>query len=398
MTEKTKATLYLEEDLVRRAKESDLNMSEIANNALKQRFGLERETSRQRNLRELLQEVDEDGRLHSLASKVAGLELENIRKFDELSLEFQDGLNVIYGPNGSGKSTICEAVVNTVASSTGEVHREFVKHGRNSGSVRVELEDPVVFRQFSSGGQYDEGEGGVLLLDNPFVNYDEDYAREMVEQLAKEIDSQVILTTIHRGLGEEADNRIRLRSHTEERLEEVQEDLEEMEDELEMRKGRLMEATEEIEEIEHQIEDLQESKYRIETLEEEREDLLESIDELEREVGSLEAEVESVDAQLEETDSEREIGRLEERRDNLSTQLDEKREKLEMYRDHLDEIEGALGKLEESYEELQELRGRLEHKRNLRHELEDEVEELHTEVEVLREEKKEIKDNMEVAR
>jgi DNA repair ATPase RecN len=398
VSEKTKVTLYLEEDLVGRAKKSDLNMSKIANNALKQQFGLGKETSRQKNLREILQDIEEDGRLHSFGFKIGGLELENIGKFDELSLEFQDGLNVIHGPNASGKSTIIRGIANAVTPGAAEFRGGVVKRDQASGSVDVRLEDPAVFRQFGSDPQYDSGENGVLLLGAPFARLSHDHAQEMVEQLKRDIDSQIILTTINEELAGRADNSIRIRSFTEERLEEVQEELQEVESKLGERRERLRQVSVEIDELESEIEAQQTSKLRLDSLGDEKENILESIEQTEMYVSDLNEELGSVDERLENTESEREIGMLEERRENLSEKLTQKSEQLEEYSERLEEVETNINELEDVSEQLQDLRASIGHKRDLRRKLQEEVEVLQDKAADLSQEQQDIQEGMEVSR
>ncbi len=398
MGEKTKATLYLEEDLVGRAKESDLNMSKIANNALKQQFGIGRETSKQKNLRELLKDVDEDGRLYSFGFKIAGLELENIRAFDELSLDFQDGLNVIYGPNGTGKSSVIQGIASAVTHNATEADDGLLKHDQDSGSAKVRLEKSVMFRQFDRGNQYDSGENSVLLLDTPFAGYGDEYSREMLDRLKKDFNSQIILTTLDGELTDMADNSIRLRSFTEERLVEVRDRIADTENELSYHKERLADVTSEIDELEEEIENLQASRHELGSLEDEREEVQQSIEKTRASVDETRERLESVEASLEDADSERKIGMLEERRDNLSEQLHRESEQLEEYSRRLEDIESDISELDDESENLQDLRDHLEEKLEKRRELEESIEMLKRKHADLCEEHAEIKEAMEVSK
>ncbi|MFB6216254.1 MAG: ATP-binding protein [Candidatus Aenigmatarchaeota archaeon] len=397
MTEKTKATLYLEENLVQRAKESDLNMSEIANNALKERFGLEKETNRQKNLRELLQNAAEDGRLYSFPFKIETVKLENIRKFEKLSIDLEDGINLIYGPNGSGKSTVIESIVNTVQPEPEGVDKDFLKYDRNSGDVEIELESEIISRNFVPVRQFEQ-EGGVLLVDSLFANLDREHTDKMMKQLSETVDSQVIIASVDSSLAAYADNKIKMHSFTEERKRKLQNQISALEVELDEKKKRAMEATNEIDELETRLEELQESKYQMESLDEEREEILDSIHELETEIENTKGRLESVEEQLEEAGSEREKGRLEERKENLSEKMAEKEDLLDEYRAELEEIENQLIEIEEVSEEAEKVRSQIEHKRNVKHDLEDEIKVIHEELEELKEEYEEVEAKVEVTK
>jgi exonuclease SbcC len=368
-------------------------MSEIANNALKKRFGLEHETSKQRDLRVLLQEAREEERLYSLPFKLDELEVENIGKFEELSLDFGDGLNVIYGPNGAGKTTVIEAIVNAVTPEK-EVDEYFIKDDRNSGSATLELGQDSIERQFAPNSKYDEE--GVLLLDTPFIQITEDKIPSLVKQLRERFSSQIILTTVSREPVDHADNVIQLRSFTEERKMELEDSIEELEKEIMEKKDRLTALISEIEDLEMRLEGVQESRYEMESLEENREEIEESIERLEVEIDQVKAKLDSVENELDEAESEKEEGRLEERREHLENTLGMKREQLEEYKNQLGEIEDSMENAEDVSQEARELRSKLEHKRDVKHDLEDELENLYDELKQLEDEREELEEKMEV--
>jgi DNA replication and repair protein RecF len=58
--------------------------------------------------------LDKSGKISSGMEKkrmvIKELTVKNFRNFSEHTVQFSDGINVIYGPNGSGKTSILEAV------------------------------------------------------------------------------------------------------------------------------------------------------------------------------------------------------------------------------------------------------------------------------------------------
>lgn len=63
------------------------------------------------------------------------LKLKNFQAYDELELEFINGINVISGSNSSGKSSIFRAILALLTNPNGS--KNYIKHGKNSAEVTL---------------------------------------------------------------------------------------------------------------------------------------------------------------------------------------------------------------------------------------------------------------------
>ena len=92
---------------------------------------------------------------------ITSVEIKNIKKYDHEIFNFTDGIQLILGPNGSGKSTIIESIGWVLFDCLDYKLSEWVKWGKNSGSVTITILDDnndvyTVYRETSkdSGGKY----------------------------------------------------------------------------------------------------------------------------------------------------------------------------------------------------------------------------------------------------
>lgn len=73
---------------------------------------------------------------------VKSLALSNFRNYENLTMDFADGLNILYGDNAQGKTNILEAiyVCGTTRSHKGSKDRELIKIGEEESHIRMFVE------------------------------------------------------------------------------------------------------------------------------------------------------------------------------------------------------------------------------------------------------------------
>ncbi len=75
--------------------------------------------------------------------KALHLELTNFRNYEEQSLDFKDGVNIISGDNAQGKTNILEAIYFFAMGKSHRAHRdvELIRHGERSARIRLDFSD-----------------------------------------------------------------------------------------------------------------------------------------------------------------------------------------------------------------------------------------------------------------
>jgi len=112
---KKNTLLYLDSFLVERAKQEQINISELTEEALK--HALEKTTPKtaaeylRRAITNTNKNLSPYGEAHLLPLQIQSVTLKNIGKFQNHTVNFKkDTINAVCGPNGSGKSTILRAI------------------------------------------------------------------------------------------------------------------------------------------------------------------------------------------------------------------------------------------------------------------------------------------------
>lgn len=399
MSKKTKATLYLEKDTIEQAKKSNFNISEIANRALRERLGLEKETKRQESLRQLLESGKREGKLYFMPFHIKSLELENVGKFNDLKLEFSDGLNLIYGPNGSGKTTIFESIKKVFDPDSEENVGDFVKQDKNRGrvSIKIEAENNKVEKNFNVGGRTikEFKERGVVIADDLFIGLDEEDKSEIFDDLRESIESQMIVTTVNRDLAQLAGNAIKLYSYTEERKKEIEERIAGLSMMLEENKKDLEYLEKKIKETEAERGRLKKSQYEFESLKDQKAKFGEYSSELNIFRNELESEIENTEQKFENIESEREKGRLEERLKHLRNELAEKNSEYEDLVSRKEDIQEKMSMIDMEKDRLESLREKIERMMEEKNATMDKIDALEGEIKELKDEREEIESRLE---
>ena len=112
---KKNTLLYLDSHLVERAKQEEINISELTEQALKQTLEKTTPKTAAEYLRRAIANTNKNlspyGEAHLLPLQLQSVTLKNIGKFQDYTINFKkDTINIISGPNGSGKSTITRAI------------------------------------------------------------------------------------------------------------------------------------------------------------------------------------------------------------------------------------------------------------------------------------------------
>ena len=80
---------------------------------------------------------------------IKSLELKNYRNYDELSMNFASGTNLLYGDNAQGKTNILESIYlsATTKSHRGNTDRELIKFEENEAHIRIHFEKQGIDHQ-----------------------------------------------------------------------------------------------------------------------------------------------------------------------------------------------------------------------------------------------------------
>jgi hypothetical protein len=110
---KKNTLLYLDEKLVKLAKKHNLNMSHLAEAAIRsQLLPILSVRERQLDFHQHLKDLKEEGYCYELPQTIRAIKLKNMGPIEKLELNLVKGVNVILGPNASGKSIIIRAIAN----------------------------------------------------------------------------------------------------------------------------------------------------------------------------------------------------------------------------------------------------------------------------------------------
>ena len=114
---KKNTLLYLDNNLVDKAKEANINISQFVEKKLKEELRAARPKTASEYLQKIVSDTNLDGNsfygeAYQLPFQIESLKLENVGLFKSFELTFKkDTVNLISGPNGSGKSTILRSIL-----------------------------------------------------------------------------------------------------------------------------------------------------------------------------------------------------------------------------------------------------------------------------------------------
>lgn len=214
MTKKN-TLLYLDTDLVKRAKKSGMNISKAAEYGIKIILDSE-ETDLEFNPSLDLAQMIFDKNAFVLPLKIKMLELANIGLFERKRVVFKDGINIITGKGITGKTTLINSIAYifngfwlagfVTTEKISEVRRliecknrvgSIIRDGANDGKLRLEFQTEAKFIEF----EYKKHKSHIknnakhlcVLIDDPFYDLLDNQPTVFLKYL-KMLGSQVVIT------------------------------------------------------------------------------------------------------------------------------------------------------------------------------------------------------------
>lgn len=211
---KKNTLLYLDAELVRLAKKLDVNISEIAEAALRDKL-LPYLSAGSRTLLfgQHLEDLKAMGRCYVLPFALKSLRLKNVGVLKEFDAKFTRGINLILGGTASGKSTVIRAIAYTLGKQPQlqDWSKAAVTHGRKQGTIELELFERAIRYDLYEGGEIEGAK--CVLLDGPLARVSDpkhEHKRRFIRWLKKKY-AQAIVASRDEGFAmPEIDNIMRL--------------------------------------------------------------------------------------------------------------------------------------------------------------------------------------------
>ncbi|MHA1756013.1 MAG: AAA family ATPase [Promethearchaeota archaeon] len=198
---KKNTLLTLDSDLVNYAKRMKVNISELAENALKKKL-IPVMSSGERmilNIESYLKEMEDMNYCFFLPFPIKKLELKNVGPISSLSANFSKGINIIKGDNGSGKTILLRAIA--MAFDKFRPEREIMlKRDEKEGYLKIstyEHEPQLKFDEKNKKGTF---KTGCLLLDDGVGRLNPEKYKPFIEKLKEKYPIQIIMTMTRKGI------------------------------------------------------------------------------------------------------------------------------------------------------------------------------------------------------
>ena len=187
-TLKKNTLLYLNSDLVKKAKEHNINISNIAEQAIQSEL---RTYETDFNPEKYLEDQLFKWNGWFFPFKIQAIELENFGKFKKTKIEFDKGINFIVGDNATGKTTIVMAITEIMNNvSTKNKDKTINKESKNA---KVKLFFPKNINFIEVEFNRDKNKYQCIILDDAFSRLDLKHALDFFNYL-KKLNCQLILT------------------------------------------------------------------------------------------------------------------------------------------------------------------------------------------------------------
>lgn len=198
---KKNTLLYLDEKLVKEAKKLNLNLSKIAENAIKHHLFTSLSTGERASIDfgQYLATLKEEKRCFFLPFQLEEIELYSIGIIDGLKITFEQ-FTVFVGKHGTGKTTVVRSIVYMLGFSEPNIER-LLKNNAPHGSIRLNVvsEEPLTLKlkRGKSGEIIKEEKIGCIVLDNPGEEFDDKNYGNFLYYL-RGLDAQIIMTSTSR--------------------------------------------------------------------------------------------------------------------------------------------------------------------------------------------------------
>lgn len=195
---KKNTLLYLDENLVKEAKKSNINISKITENAIKHYLFNSASTGERAsiNFGRYLATLKEEKRCFTYPFKLEDVELNCIGIIDGLKTQL-DKFNVFMGNHGTAKTTVVRSIVYTLGSSEPNIER-LLKSNEPEGQIRLNIisEEPIILKlkRDTNGEIIKQEKIGCIILDDPGAEFDEENFKKLLNYLRR-LDAQIIMTS-----------------------------------------------------------------------------------------------------------------------------------------------------------------------------------------------------------
>ena len=195
---KKNTLLYLDENLVKEAKKSNLNISKISENAIKHYLFASYSIGKRASIDygQYLVTLKEEKRCFFLPFPLDEVELYSIGIIDGLKTKFSQ-FTVFVGNHGTGKTTVVRSIVHMLGFSEPNIER-LLKNNAPMGSIclNVSFEEPLTLKltRGKHGEIIKEEKIGCIVLDDPGEEFDDKNYYNFIRYL-KGLDTQIIMTS-----------------------------------------------------------------------------------------------------------------------------------------------------------------------------------------------------------
>jgi len=193
---KKNTLVYLDSDLVEKAKRENINISRLTEEALKQVLETETPRTAKEHLRKLLAGVGSESSLYGetylLPFQIQSLRLTKVGLFDNFEASFsRNSINVIHGSCGSGKSTIVRSILHAF----GIKHRYFDDRVFREGTISLKLfpKHNSINITGTEGSRNTVRGYQCLIADDPLERLPKDIIAPFLVEL-KKLETQVAIT------------------------------------------------------------------------------------------------------------------------------------------------------------------------------------------------------------